>query len=162
MRIFAATALGLVLASPTLAQTLPMGCFARDYDAAHLAANPQQNVQSIRLNFVPEHEFGSNVMAVRVLLANQARAADEGFGGQVMEQLSYCWDDGGTLRCGVECDAGIMDIGTVVGDRLDVTTSNFWVGDVEGCGGAMDLAEIDGQSTTYRVFRADGAQCEGM
>lgn len=154
-------ALALLAAGPAAAQTMPEGCFARDYDMAHLAANPDQNVASIRLGFHPDHPWSQDALSVAITLADQGRARAEGLGGQTLTQFATCWIDGGTPMCGVDCDAGLMEIVGLQGDTLTVRTSHFWVGDVEGCGGAFDLAEGDPVrvATTYRLTRAPATAC---
>ncbi len=87
--------LSLLLAAPAAAQDLPLGCFARDYSAAHLAQNPGQNVAAMRLNFRPgtDASAGAPTVRVQVRLANQGRARAEGFGGAVLSQTAYCFID---------------------------------------------------------------------
>ncbi len=157
-----ACALAVLLASPALAGDLPQGCFARDYTADHLKKNPRQNVASLRLNFLKGTEMsgGAPTMEVIVRLADQGRARAEGMGGQMLTQTAYCFESGGTWTCGVECDSGIMEIGRLSGDTLEVRTDYFWVGDTDECGGAFDLAEDNG-TTTYRVKKAAASACLG-
>lgn len=162
IRSLAALAL---LASPAMAQDLPLGCFARDYSAAHLSQNPQQNVAALRLTFRPgtDASGGAPTMEVQVRLADQARARAEGLGGAVLSQTAYCFiDETGGWACGVECDGGTLEIARLEGDTLDVSTRYFLVGEVEDCGGAFDLAEGAG-ATTYRLTKAGATTClEGL
>ena len=95
-----------------------------------------------------------------VRLADQGRARAEGMGGAMLTQTAYCFEDGGKWTCGVECDGGIMEIGRIKGDTLDVQTNNFWVGNTDECGGAFDLAEGNG-TTTYRLQKAAASACLG-
>jgi len=161
MRILAGLA-ALALAAPVMAQDLPLGCYSRDYSADHLKQNPAQNVASLRLNFLraTEETGGAPVMEVMVRLADQGRARAEGMGGMMLTQTAYCFNEGKGWICGVECDGGIMEIGRMSGDMLDVKTSNFWVGNTDECGGAFDLAEGRG-TTTYRVKKAAASACLG-
>ncbi|NGM46423.1 hypothetical protein G5B31_12850 [Rhodobacter sp. SGA-6-6] len=152
----------LAPAAPTLAQDLPTGCFARDYTAQHLQQNPGQNVAAIRLNFLPGTGASGDVptMEVLVRLADQGRARAEGRGGAMLAQTAYCFAEAGQWTCGVECDGGVMRIGRLSGDTLEVTTDYFLVGDTDECGGAFDLAE-DAGSTTYRLKKAAASACLG-
>jgi hypothetical protein len=161
MRFFVGLVVALI-AGPAVAQDLPKGCFARDYSASHLRDNPQQNVASIRLNFRrgTAESGGAPTMDVLVRLADQGRARAEGFGGAVLTQVGYCFADGGEWTCGVECDGGIMEIGRVQGDTLDVKTNFFLIGDTDECGGSFDLAENSG-TTTYRLQKAAASACLG-
>lgn len=151
-----------LMAQPVAAQDLPQGCWARDYSAAHLRDNPAQNVASIRLNFLraTEETGGIPVMEVMVRLADQGLARSTGMGGAVLIQTAYCYPDGTTWTCGVECDGGQMRIKALAGDTLDVTTDYFLVGQTEGCGGVFDLAERM-RATTYRVKKAAASACLG-
>ncbi len=161
MRVLAGL-VALALAAPAMAQDLPQGCFARDYSADHLKKNPRQNVASLRLNFLKGTEMsgGAPTLEVIVRLADQGRARAEGMGGAMLTQTAYCFEDGGKWTCGVECDGGIMEIGRIKGDTLDVQTNNFWVGNTDECGGAFDLAEGNG-TTTYRLQKAAASACLG-
>jgi hypothetical protein len=158
------TALALI-ASPALAQDLPMGCFARSYSAAHLAKNPGQNVAALTARFRPgtAASGGAPTMEVQARLADQGRARAEGLGGAVLAQTAYCFiDETGGWACVVECDGGTMEIGRLKGDTLDLSTRYFLIGDVEGCGGLFDLAEGAG-ATIYRLTKAGATTClEGL
>lgn len=156
--------LSLLLAAPAAAQDLPMGCFARSYSSAHLAQNPGQNVAAITAWFRPgtADSGGAPTLRVQARLANQGRARAEGLGGTVLAQTAYCFAENASWVCGVECDGGMMEIGRLKGDTLDLTTRYFLIGDVEGCGGVFDLAEGAG-ATTYRLTKAGATTClEGL
>lgn len=49
----------------------------------------------------------------------------------------------------------------LAGDTPEVTTDHFWVRDAEGCGGAFNLAETMGATTTYRLQKAADPACLG-
>ena len=144
---------------------LPSGCYARAYDAAHLAAHPAQIVERFTLALTYDAAFDATRAPLSVTLADQGRARAEGAGGQTFEQTLYCYRaDGqttGSIQCGVECDGGSFDV-RLDGETLDLRTDYVMVGATGECGGAFDLAEVIGQPVTYRLFRVDDAQCAGL
>lgn len=159
----------MTLALPAGAQSLskqakdiPLGCFARDYTADHMAKNPAQVISALRVNFLPATDFtgGQPVMEMIARLARQGKPEAEGYGGLLVTQTAYCYDVSGVWKCSIECDGGSMNIGTLNGDELDLTTDYFTIGASEECGGSFDLAE-NRTSTTYRVKRAAPEACLG-
>lgn len=169
--------LGLCLALLALpAQAAPpQGCYARTYDAAHLAANPDQVVAAMSLSFdydpapdfalIPPGSFGA---AISVVLAGQGhvardKAPDEGypdgFGGASMHNVLLCADDGSSIRCRIDCDAGGFQITRHDDTMLEFRTDYLVVGMGQACGGFTDLAERPGEPVTYRLSRAPDAAC---
>jgi hypothetical protein len=163
------------LAASTAAAAPPEGCFARAYDAAHLAAHPDQVVASMTLSFdydpsadfatVPPGGFGASLT---VILANQGhvtgeRAPDEGypdgFGGAHMDNVLLCEEHGGIIRCGVACDSGGFEVTRYDGRELAIRTDYLMVGMGQDCGGFTDLAEHQGQPVTFLLTRAPAALC---
>jgi hypothetical protein len=152
----------LVLAAPGLAaaEGPAPGCYARDYDAAHLEAHPEQVVSAMRLRVDSPDANGEAPAELRVVLADQGRARAEGLGGRSLAQALACTDRGQGPACGVECDGGLF---AVVEDAegLTLTTDRLLVGDAEECGGSFDLVEREGEPVSYRLLRADPSACEG-
>lgn len=151
---------GAAMAKPLL----PLGCYVRNYDAAHLAAHPAQIVQRFFLAIRYDAEYDTTSMPLAVTMADQGRARTEGFGGQSFDQSLYCFEsgegDGHRLLCGVECDGGYFELLRADGETLDLRTSYVTVGDTGSCGGAVDMAEVIGQPVTYRLHRIDDALCD--
>jgi hypothetical protein len=132
------------------------------YSSEHLAAQPLQAVSTLRMFFEPPDAYDDIWVVVDATLADQGRARGEGFGGQTLDQLARCdhYNDG--PGCAIDCDGGSFDLTLIAENRIEVTLTGFPVGDTESCGGAFNLAEVWGQPTTYRLFRADESACEGL
>jgi len=155
----AAVAVLLATALPAVAQDTFVGCWARDYDAAHLAAHPAQVVRSMRLYVDPGPAVGLAAI-LSVVLEDQGRVRGQGLAGRRLEQYLMCFDDdAGRITCGVECDGGSFEVLSLTADRVDIRTSWLLVGDVDDCGGAVDIAEVENQPVTYRLLRAPDADC---
>ncbi|MDU8929993.1 hypothetical protein RXV86_21620 [Alisedimentitalea sp. MJ-SS2] len=159
----------VLLTAPAIAEPT-LGCFARDYSDAHLAAHPDQIVDRIWLEFFkypPEVFDGDDPYAsVRTLTANQGHVARDGFGGQVFDGGMFCYPDqrrgGDAWNCSVDCDGGWFQIIRDDGEVLELRTRYVMVGDTETCGGAIDLAERPQQFVTYRLNRVDDAVCDAV
>lgn len=160
MTRFGALALGLYLVASSGVSAEPeMGCFARDYSDAHLASNPAQVVDQIVLR-VGRPTTTDIFATIGVTLANQGHVAASGHGGQSYQQFLFCWRDSKALVCGVECDGGSMTVTRVSGDSITFRTNYLIVGNPEGCGGFVDLAEFPGQPVSYRLDRVSDSVCE--
>ncbi|MCU0906929.1 MAG: hypothetical protein MUF73_05645 [Rhodobacteraceae bacterium] len=149
----------LLLAAPASAQGMPQGCWARDYDAAHLAANPDQVVRAMRLSFGKDPENGP-VAWLEVTLADQGHAGREGLGGVLLQQGLLCRADGGRPTCVVECDGGSFEVVAQAGGQIDIRTRYLLLGIDDECGGPVDLAELPDTPVTYRLFRAPDSACD--
>lgn len=158
----AALALAAALAAGPAAAGGPLpGCFARDYSDAHLAANPAQVVDWIVLQVRPDPSAGT-VADMWVATAMQGHVLQTGHGGQLFSQFLICWDEGGVPVCGVECDGGTLTVTAQGPDGLTFRTGYLMVGNAQGCGGAVDLAERIGQPVSYRLDRVDASVCDGL
>ncbi len=152
----------LCVAGASGAQEMPReGCYARSYGAAHLNAHPDQVVASMRMRVAVED--GLRFAAMEVTFADQGHAGRDGFGGRTLRQWVDCREDGqGRPFCGVECDGGWFTVTGQDAAGLTLRTEYLMIGDTEGCGGAVDLAEVPGQAVSYRLNRVADADCEGM
>ena len=151
------TALLLLPALPAAAE-MPLGCFARDYSAEHLAKNPNQHIAALRLNFT--RQPGAKEISVDVIgrYGDQGRAKLDRVSGKVFTQLAFC----DSKHCQVECDGGSFTVTSLKGDTLTIRTSYFVLeGGAGGCEGNSDLAELGGGETTYRLTRAVASACKG-
>ena len=131
-------------------------CFARRYDAAHLAQHPQQKVESMRL-------LVSAKTVVEDPALNYDFALGVKFRGQA-ENFSNSGDCGhpaaseesvGELRlgCGVDCDGGGLSIALVNADKSVIVRTErmaLW--------GSKDAADVGGADD--RVFRLDRVQLD--
>jgi hypothetical protein len=159
---------------PATAQPVaaPLGCYARTYDAAHLAAHPDQVVAVLRIGFhpgVPEDGLnappGSIVAGLDVTFADQGHvtretAPDEGFpqgfGGAQMYNSFVCLK--GSALCGSPCWGG-FEITAATGDSLTIRTDDLMVGQGQDCGGYTNLTEFPGVTVSYSLARAPDAIC---
>jgi len=155
----ALAALALALPLSAQAQTaLPAagGCWLRDYDAAHLARHPQQHVAGLRIWFYDavRGDPESRTAAVEARLA----------GGRVLTSHHACRGQPGAtgIQCHTDCDGGWFTPQPRADGRLDIITDRVWIGDPEdGCGGAIDLAEV-GRRTVYRLSAAPDTACAAL
>ncbi|MGJ8615447.1 MAG: hypothetical protein ACSHWS_01325 [Sulfitobacter sp.] len=163
MRSIIFTSFLALLALPVAAAE-PEGCFARTYSDAHLAKHPAQVVREISMSF---GDFaGDDVpwVDVEAEIADQGHARGTGQGGNTYGQIARCTDGGNSKTgwtCSVECDGGTMRI-----DRLDATSmlvslEYFIMNTGDDCGGEVDLAEVPGQSVSYKLERQPDAACAG-
>ncbi len=148
---------------PSMAQTVPEGCFVREYDAAHLAAHPNQFVERLALWFDPEPHAASDITLVEITASTSSngRAIDEGIAGLRMTETGANFAN--PLQFGVECDGGSFDVVRYDGNTLVIETEYVRVA-LEGCGGEIgqttSLAEVPGQATRYLLYRAHPSACE--
>lgn len=157
----------LGLAAPAFAQVPPAGaCFVRDYDAAHLARNPQQGVAGMTVWVFDQApgQADSRALALAVRLADQGQAAEAGLGGRELRQIVPCAVDGPDAgTCFVECDGGTVTLTARADGGLELATEHLAIGEDLTCGGGvMNLAEGAGR-TLYRLA-ADpgGAACADL
>jgi hypothetical protein len=176
--LLAPTALADVIVDPAAESIPEPGCYARTYDGAHLAAHPDQVVAAMRLNFVVADGSegmnaapGSVVAFLDVDLARQGHvvrgpftedAFPEGFGSATMYAALLCPGQG--ITCGSECMGETLHTGfAVIGDdgkTLKITTRSLPVGQGQDCGGYTDIAEVQGELTTFVLDRVADAVCE--
>ena len=156
------TCISLMLAGlPAVAAPLfEPACYARDYGPDHLAAQSAQVVDEIYLRFSHDPKYDETRAALSVLLADQGHVAGGVHAGQVLAQGLTCWADDRAAGCSVECDGGWFEVTRNDGQVLEFVTDYLLVGDTEGCGGAVDLAEVPGQAVTYRLMRVANAVCD--
>ncbi len=154
--------LGFSVGQGALAQSGPQpGCFSRTYTADHLKSQPNQVVEAMRLKIYDQG--GARYANMRVLFANQGHVRRNGQGAQVLDQFLFCFDDSdGTPTCAVECDGGSFRITRQDKSGLTFQTKYLIMGETEGCGGLIDLAEIPGRAVKYRLNRVEPQVCEGM
>lgn len=149
-----------LLPGPALAQLPPPGCYARDYDAAHLAAHPGQGVAGLRLWFFAEDRDGNTPAAlVEARMAAQGQATRDGVADRVLTQYAVCDPTG---ACYVECDGGSFATEPLADGGLRITTAYFRVGEDDSCAGPSDLAEAEAPATTYLLAAAPDDQCRAL
>lgn len=138
---------------------LESGCYARHYDTRHLAEHPDQIVERIVIRVDAPPVDQPPDMDLAVWTANQGHVVSTGNQNRRFDQWLLCWSEAEKTLCGVECDAGVAHIQRADRDILQFTTNHLWVGEAEGCGGAVNLAEHTGQSVAYRLERVSDTIC---
>lgn len=140
-----------------------LGCFERDYTDEHLTSHPDQIVDRIVLDVHRLPDGGEDAFVdMAVWTANQGHVRKTGQGGQRFDQFLFCYQDGKAARCVVECDGGGFTVERDDGEVLQFATSYLVAGEAEECGGAIDLAELPGQSVSYRLTRVSDATCQAV
>ncbi len=161
----------LILASALLAPLpvgaeLPLGCFTRDYSAAHLAKNPNQHVASLRLRFhdgeYPDALPGTLHVGVAGRFSAQGRAKTDRVENLPFSQGASCGIRDGRLTCSVDCDGGSFVVRSLQADRLEIATEGFSLESPEGCSPLSSLGEENAGITVYVLTRADDAACRDI
>ena len=145
-------------AGVALAEGPQHGCYMRDYSEAHLAKHPTQIVDWMTL-WVYEDEDRDTMANMTVGFARQGNVRGTVFAGETVSQALVCFDMDGVPGCGVECDGGYFTVERDQADGMTIETRYLLVGDTDECGGAVDLAEVEGQAVRYRLNRVDSGQC---
>ena len=159
MRSTIFTSLALLAATTAAAET-PLGCFTRTYSDDHLAKNPAQIVRSMQVNITKDDGDAGQVFAdMGVEFANQGRIAGRKTAGRFMDQFLICSDETRGFSCFVECDGGSFTVTRMTADSITIETSGLWVGNVDGCGGMEDIAEVPGQKMKYLLRVSDPLAC---
>ncbi len=148
-----------VLAGAALADGPPLGCYLRVYQDTHLKQNPAQIVEALQLRVYVQPEYGETVADMKVLFANQGHVAASGHGGQTLEQFLLCWGEGAETGCSVECDGGSLKVTKLTDETMTIETDYLLVGDVEECGGSVDLVEAPNQPVRYRLNKVADSVC---
>jgi len=141
----------------------PLGCYVRDYSADHLARHPDQVVDRMSILFTQpnlSHPTSGLVWAeIQVLLADQGHAARSGFGGLRVAEVAASY--GVPFAFGVDCDGGRFEV--VAHDAAGITIETDRLNLRGGCGPGDNiyttLAEIEGETTAYKMIKADEAAC---
>ena len=162
----------MVWATPLTAQDWPLGCFARTYDAAHLAAQPDQTVAALSIDFdltdSPDYPRSAEV---RALMADTDRTRAEGSVGLVLENGGACrrydtvqpWQShdaqAGLPVCSADCDGGYFEILSAKPDEILIGGGMALLG-AEGCGPTSYLGDdiMEGR-TVYRLYAASPEAC---
>ena len=138
----AAFGMACALAAPVLAQTVPPGqegplgallppvsgrsvCFARRYDARHLAAHPAQTVSGMVLRIryhrhEPEQAFPQGQRNYYFTLALDRRGRRKR-----LTTSGECGPRGDAIVCGVECDGGGFGLKAEAGGTVLVDMTRF-------------------------------------
>lgn len=158
----AALAVTLVFATPAVAAEFRKGCYQRIYSAGHLAGHPAQVVAAIRLKVGEWQTNVSRGTKMEIVVANQGRARGTGLAGRALSQYLFCGTEGRSDICVAECDSGAIELRRQDAGGLTFRTRYLMVGNGPGCGGFVDLAEVAGRYTSYKLYRVPDAVCNGM
>ncbi|ODT72222.1 MAG: hypothetical protein ABS75_05385 [Pelagibacterium sp. SCN 63-23] len=161
------TIVALLASAPALAQAPVIeerdganGCWRRQYDAAHLAAHPDQQVTAMSLALVYRDRadgYPYYAYTLDVALRNGRKGAAS----------STCDPMEGKLRCSVECDGGGVDVsrrddGNV---RVDLEAVGYIVL-TGGCGSEEEEETFELTSglddKLFLLHAVDAKQCKAM
>jgi hypothetical protein len=166
MRLKAVAAASLACILPAAAGPLDAtfgknACYARSYDAAHLARHPRQTVAKLALTFAPANADGTRNAAARFEL---------GFGFQLngaggwYDGNAICARKGAGFACALEGDGGSFRLTPTKGGlRLDVVNR----GGTDAAGNQINVEGDDfggfgkpgGDDLTFDLKPARGAAC---
>lgn len=124
-------------------------CFQRQYDAAHLAKHPQQQVVEIALT-PAEGQVVSNSLVVDIAVT--LRTGDHYIGS------AYCEPQGAGLSCGMEGDAGAFDLGLRSGGALLLTVSALGMS-FENDQGFLTISGTSGDDRAFLMQPVAAADC---
>lgn len=150
----------------TLADLFPeagAACFARVYDKAHLAANPQQSVAFIAL-VRGWRELSTEAEAVRSNGSREAvtwresslRVSFRDGGRQRWETRAACEVEDGRILCGArDCDSGSFELKREADGRIlvSITTGDHSPLRLGGGCGSGEASRGLGRNKADRVFR---------
>lgn len=114
-------------------------CYARVYDAAHLAAHPAQQITRLALSSRTKNQDGTPATAEKFDL--YVSAVRRGW-KEVYEGLAICQKDGAGFECYREGDMGRFRVTTTEGGRLKLESSRT------AFEGEKDVFIIEGGSFT--------------
>jgi hypothetical protein len=153
--------LALILLGTTsaIAQSVPMGCYSKDYTEEHLARHPEQVVDRISVLFI--HRDGRILADVQVLLADQGHAGRNSYGGARVSEFAVNPNNYDvSKRFSVDCDGGGFDVIEVDAESIVIETNGFRLSS-NSCTNGLDdtslpevrtsLHEEGSPSTRYRL-----------
>jgi hypothetical protein len=115
-----------------------VACWSRLYDAAHLKEHPDQQVEAMAFSISYAAETAEFAEQYSFLIEARMRNGDVGY------NTGPCYENEGSISCGVECDGGYVMVRPASDDgsmMLDLETSGFiWLSG--GCG--VDDPDGDG------------------
>lgn len=129
MLVASAPAMAAQLSDLVPAENRAAACWSRVYDAAHLKAHPDQQVQG--MDFSIRYSAATGEYAAQYDFTIAATLRD----GSVGHNTGPCTNENGKIWCGIECDGGYVMVepranGSVL---LDLETSGYiWLSG--GCG----------------------------
>ncbi|WP_305969540.1 MULTISPECIES: hypothetical protein [unclassified Mameliella] len=144
------------------AEEIRPGCYTRFYSDAHLRDQPAQVVRAVRLWVGPWMTEVAREARIEVVPANQGHARGAPWVGARLQQFLICGTESGAPICQVECDGGRMEVTKQDAQGMVFRTRYMVVGNTGECGGVMDMAEVQGQWVSYRLYRTDDSNCTGM
>jgi hypothetical protein len=140
-------------------EAFPVGCFARDYSADHLAAHPEQGIAALAIEFFEDGDWpGESYFFVRALMSDQGQAARDGVEGLTLYEGGTCRH--GNRNCFVDCDGGGFDLISWEGDMIMIATRGMRL-TLEGCDSdaISSLNESYDGETRYRLIATQPEAC---
>lgn len=141
-------------------------CYARSYDAAHLAGHPQQTVTSVlfRLEYYrhdPDDYYPKGQRNYYFSMGVTRRGSDE-----LLATAGECVPGVGTISCGVECDGGGVLLERKGPDAVLIDLEATGRIRMAACGDSEDEAGIDllpgRDDKQFLLRKADAAACRPL
>ncbi|MGF1624783.1 MAG: hypothetical protein ACFCVH_07855 [Alphaproteobacteria bacterium] len=155
-----ASALALCLAAPAASAQEPAAqCFARAYDAAHLAAHPGQLVVEMLLVLRPYVHDGRDYADATI------RAMVRDRFGEFFANSGSCQDlGGGSYDCGIECDGGQFSLGISADGSAMLRNEAYGFVLYGGCGEEVEenrviRIEADAEHRAFRLYPVPMEAC---
>ncbi len=149
----------IVVAAATVTAAAQDGCFARDFDAAHLEAHPEQVVERLALYFSEDAvRPGVRFVEITARMARQGHALRRGAGGMAMEEFASCTPEG---LCTISCDGGTFLISRFDGDMVEIQTADARVS-AQPCNPntvVSILSDAPGEIATFQLSQAPDGRC---
>ncbi len=171
------TCISLALYATSInAEDMPLGCFTRTYDTAHLAANPNQTVASLWIDFSLSDSPGyPRTAEVRAQMADAPSTRAAGSVGMFLGNGTGCrrYDDvqpwqaesaqAGLPVCSADCDGGYFEILSASDDQVVIRSPGLAIMGDDGCGPVASLRDDnDSDATIYKLFAAPPAMCDAQ
>lgn len=158
-----------LIGSPMLAQEHPTGCYHRSYDTDHLAANPDQTVAALSVDFYTS-ESGLKLANIEALVAKTPGTINDELDGKTFSNVAICgvheahpmdadWVRAGSIHCGIECDGGFFEVISVDAQTLVVRTDGLRLTSEDSCGGPFRMRDEGAGPTTYKLFAVPMDSC---
>ncbi|MDB5560826.1 MAG: hypothetical protein JWN11_244 [Hyphomicrobiales bacterium] len=156
----AGTAADTALFGKNPGQAKAYACYARHYDAPHLAGHPKQNVRDMTL-FIDSSLDPDQGRQYSLAIGVKFRSVSKEF--DVYGDCSSSVDGKKALTCGVTCDGGRIDVDTGKANTVIVSIpdgARTWDPDSEDEPPAQ--AHFGADDTVFRLDRADLQQCQSL
>lgn len=131
------------------------GCYARSYDARHLAAHPRQRVTSIVLAYRPVTQAKQKGTPERFEVGIGLKVKGD---SELYARVGYCRAKGAGFACSLESDGGQVEL-AAEGSALRLTTTRIGI---EGSTRSIEVGGAASDDSTFVMARAAGGACAAV